>query len=164
MIWGSLPSPHRLLPLKRFGGFLGRLWTAEDSAYMRIVRDGYLQIKRGTEKNIFYYIICIYKIYFVTLHHDSWSCCNWETEQKTPLVANGDEWSKCLINKERSLTSLLTIKAFMATSARQDNAFSPMIEAMSVVMKNKRQKVAGSWNTKIPTSTVPTAPMPVHTG
>ena len=50
---------------------MGRLWTAEDSAYMRIVRDGYLQIKRGTEKNIFYYIICIYKIYFVTLHHDS---------------------------------------------------------------------------------------------
>ena len=32
----------------------------------------------------------------------------------------------------------------MTTSARQDNAFSPMIEAMSVVIKNKRQKVAGS--------------------
>jgi hypothetical protein len=62
MIWGSLPSPHRLLPLKRFGGFLGRLWTAEDSAYMRIVRDGYLQIKWGTEKNnkIFFIISFAY--------------------------------------------------------------------------------------------------------
>ena len=31
-------------------------------------------------------------------------------------------------------------------------------------MKNRRQKEAGSLNTRIPTSTVPTAPMPVHTG
>ncbi|GEM_PF-5800086 len=39
-----------------------------------------------------------------------------------------------------------------------------MIEQMSVVMKNRRQNVAGSWKNTMPTITVPTAPMPVHTG
>jgi len=39
-----------------------------------------------------------------------------------------------------------------------------MMEAISVVMKKRRQKVAGSWKKMMPTSTVPTAPMPVHTG
>lgn len=38
------------------------------------------------------------------------------------------------------------------------------MEATSVVMKNKRQNVAGSLKTKIPIRTVPTAPIPVHTG
>ena len=31
-------------------------------------------------------------------------------------------------------------------------------------MKNNRQNVAGSLKTKMPTITVPTAPIPVHTG
>ena len=35
---------------------------------------------------------------------------------------------------------------------------------MRVIVKNKRQKVAGSLKIKIPMITVPTAPMPVHTG
>ena len=39
-----------------------------------------------------------------------------------------------------------------------------MIDPMRVVRKNNLQKVAGSWKTKMPTRTVPTAPIPVHTG
>src|SRR5690606_38267116 len=39
----------------------------------------------------------------------------------------------------------------------------PMMEPMSVVMKTKRHSVAGSLKKRIPTNTVPTAPMPVHT-
>lgn len=36
-------------------------------------------------------------------------------------------------------------------------------EVISVVMKNNLQNSAGSLNTIIPTKTVPTAPIPVHT-
>ncbi len=42
--------------------------------------------------------------------------------------------------------------------------FNPMIDAMSVVKKNSRQNVAGSWKMKMPMTTAPTAPIPVHTG
>lgn len=35
---------------------------------------------------------------------------------------------------------------------------------MRVVIKNKRQNVAGSLKKNMPTMTAPTAPMPVHTG
>lgn len=45
-----------------------------------------------------------------------------------------------------------------------DNALSPTIDPMRVVRKNNLQNVAGSWKTKMPTRTVPTAPIPVHTG
>lgn len=45
-----------------------------------------------------------------------------------------------------------------------DNNFRPTTEAISVNMKNSRQKEAGSLNIRIPTKTVPTAPIPVHTG
>ena len=38
-----------------------------------------------------------------------------------------------------------------------DIVFSPMTDAMSVVRKNKRQKVAGSLKMKMPTTTAPTA-------
>ena len=41
---------------------------------------------------------------------------------------------------------------------------SPTIEEMSRVMKNNLQKVAGSPKKRMPTMTVPTAPMPVQTG
>lgn len=41
---------------------------------------------------------------------------------------------------------------------------SPIIERIRVVIKNIRQKVAGSWKNTMPTMTVPTAPIPVHTG
>ena len=39
-----------------------------------------------------------------------------------------------------------------------------MMEAVRVMMKKRRQKVAGSWKMKMPTRTEPRAPMPVHTG
>lgn len=44
-----------------------------------------------------------------------------------------------------------------------DTTLSPIIEAIRVVMKKILQKVTGSLNTKIPTNTVPTAPIPVQT-
>lgn len=44
-----------------------------------------------------------------------------------------------------------------------DTTFNPTIEAINVVIKKRRQKSAGSLKKMIPTSTVPTAPMPVHT-
>ena len=40
--------------------------------------------------------------------------------------------------------------------------FKPAIEPISVETKNNRQKVAGSLKIKIPTSTPPTAPIPVQ--
>lgn len=39
-----------------------------------------------------------------------------------------------------------------------------LFDTISVVRKNNLQKVTGSRNMKIPTSTAPTAPIPVHTG
>ncbi len=42
--------------------------------------------------------------------------------------------------------------------------FKPTTEAMRVKIKNKRQNVVGSRKIKMPMSTVPTAPMPVHIG
>lgn len=42
-------------------------------------------------------------------------------------------------------------------------ALSPIMDAISVEMKNKRQNVVGSLKTNIPTNTVPTAPIPVQT-
>lgn len=45
-----------------------------------------------------------------------------------------------------------------------ETIFRPMMEAVRVVIKKRRQKVAGSWKMKMPTSTEPRAPMPVHTG
>lgn len=44
-----------------------------------------------------------------------------------------------------------------------DTILRPMIDEISVKMKNSRQKVAGSWKTRMPTKTVPTAPIPVQT-
>ena len=46
----------------------------------------------------------------------------------------------------------------------QDSTFNPTIEAINVKVKNMRQKVTGSWKKNIPARTVPTAPIPVHTG
>lgn len=46
----------------------------------------------------------------------------------------------------------------------QERIFKPTTEAISVVMKSSRQKLAGSLKTRMPMRTVPTAPMPVHTG
>jgi hypothetical protein len=37
------------------------------------------------------------------------------------------------------------------------------MDAINVVIKNNRQKVAGSLKIKIPIKTVPTAPIPVQT-
>lgn len=44
-----------------------------------------------------------------------------------------------------------------------DTSFNPMIEAISMVIKNSRQKSEASLNKNIPIIAVPTAPMPVHT-
>ena len=44
-----------------------------------------------------------------------------------------------------------------------DTAFNPIIEAISVAMKKRRQKLAGSLKTSIPIIAVPTAPIPVQT-
>lgn len=44
-----------------------------------------------------------------------------------------------------------------------ETAFNPTIDAISVVIKNKRKKVAGSLKKMIPTNTLPTAPIPVQT-
>lgn len=38
------------------------------------------------------------------------------------------------------------------------------MDAIRDRVKNIRQNVTGSWKQNIPTSTVPTAPIPVHTG
>jgi len=42
--------------------------------------------------------------------------------------------------------------------------FKPITDAISVTMKNRRANVSGSWKHTIPSTTVPTAPIPVHTG
>lgn len=46
----------------------------------------------------------------------------------------------------------------------QDSILRPTMDATKVVIKNSLQNVAGSLKMKIPTRTVPTAPIPVHTG
>ena len=45
-----------------------------------------------------------------------------------------------------------------------ERVLSPTTDMMRVVMKNSLQNVAGSLNTTMPSITVPTAPIPVHTG
>lgn len=44
-----------------------------------------------------------------------------------------------------------------------ETIFNPMIDETNVKMKNNLQNVAASWKKNMPTNTVPTAPMPVHT-
>lgn len=44
-----------------------------------------------------------------------------------------------------------------------DTTLSPIIDAIRVKRKNIRPIDTGSLNTNIPNSTVPTAPIPVHT-
>ncbi len=57
----------------------------------------------------------------------------------------------------------LGFRTSKATIHQFDTNLSPTIEAISVVIKNSLQKLAGSLNTNIPTNTEPTAPIPVHT-
>ena len=54
-------------------------------------------------------------------------------------------------------------RRILRNSMAYDTILSPIIDDISVNMKNKRQKVAGSWKKRMPTKTVPTAPIPVHT-
>lgn len=58
---------------------------------------------------------------------------------------------------QRKMTSDLAVRD------QCDTAFNPIMEAMSVAMKKRRQKLAGSLKTKIPIMAVPTAPIPVQT-
>ena len=53
---------------------------------------------------------------------------------------------------------------FQFNSLLYDNNLIPTIDPMSVAVKNSRQNVAGSLKKRIPTITVPTAPIPVQTG
>lgn len=47
--------------------------------------------------------------------------------------------------------------------APADTHFSPIIELINKKIKKTRQNAVGSLKTKIPTKTVPTAPIPVQT-
>lgn len=51
----------------------------------------------------------------------------------------------------------------LANVLSYDTILRPIMEAIRVKMKNSRQKLAGSLKKSIPTKTVPTAPIPVHT-
>ena len=53
-------------------------------------------------------------------------------------------------------------KRHILRNSTYDTILSPIIDDTSVKMKNKRQKVAGSWKKRIPTKTVPTAPIPAN--
>lgn len=58
----------------------------------------------------------------------------------------------------------LKLRDFVAHMTTHDRDLRPIIEPIRVVRKNNRQKDMDSSKIKIPTSTAPTAPMPVHTG
>ena len=75
---------------------------------------------------------------------------------------------RCKITQyEREMKANKTASANPSRSLKlrcQDNTFSPTIETISVNVNSILQKVTGSWKMKIPTNTVPTAPIPVQTG
>ena len=49
------------------------------------------------------------------------------------------------------------------TTFQAEANFNPIIDIISVAIKNSRQKLTGSLKNTIPINTVPTAPIPVHT-
>ena len=57
-----------------------------------------------------------------------------------------------------------TMTDFLQGRCQCDTILSPTTEAISVAMKNRRRNDTGSWKNTMPSNTVPTAPMPVHTG
>lgn len=59
------------------------------------------------------------------------------------------------------IEKLVSFWQILKTSYSLTN-FNPIIEAMRVVTKKIRQKVAGSLKKKIPIKTLPTAPIPVQ--
>ena len=78
---------------------------------------------------------------------------------------HGEEATVGLVqNSHTLLVGELLLETVHRSEFHYEMILSPTMDAMSVVMKNKRQKVADSLKKKIPTSTVPTAPMPVQTG
>ncbi len=60
------------------------------------------------------------------------------------------------MHKSLQIITFRTIYSFVTN-------FKPKIEAINIKIKNKRQKSAGSLNSKIPTKTDPVAPIPVQT-
>src|SRR5690606_30646 len=54
-------------------------------------------------------------------------------------------------------------RELMGADQWAETAFRPTMDPMRVVIKTNRHNVAGSLKKIMPTSTVPTAPMPVHT-
>ena len=73
-----------------------------------------------------------------------------------------NDMKKTVVRTKRLM--ILAVMMVITISARSAMPLGSSKNAMSVVRKNTRQNVAGSRNTKIPTSTAPMAPMPVHTG
>ena len=77
------------------------------------------------------------------------------------------KWISSVHKKVHSCTdghNFTTVRCSMQEVYCQDSTFNPTIEAINVKVKNMRQKVTGSWKKNIPARTVPTAPIPVHTG
>lgn len=67
-----------------------------------------------------------------------------------------------LTGEESVVTAEKVAEKMALAKCDYDTTFSPMIEAKSVKMKNKRRKFVGSLKTKMPIRAVPSAPMPVQ--
>ena len=67
-----------------------------------------------------------------------------------------------LTGEESVMTAEKVAEKMALAKCDYDTTFSPMIEAKSVKMKNKRRKFVGSLKTKMPIRAVPSAPMPVQ--
>ena len=82
------------------------------------------------------------------------------------VAQQGQRARRCLLQKGDAvgIRHLLALAPHGSELHFQEIVLSPIIDAISVVRKNTLQNVAGSRNTKIPTNTAPTAPIPVHTG
>ena len=77
---------------------------------------------------------------------------------------------KATVGVGKYLLALLLRELLLEPAHRPESHFlihtilSPISDAINVKIKNRRQKLAGSLNTRVPMSAVPMAPMPVHTG
>lgn len=80
-------------------------------------------------------------------------------------ITNKSQYSRC--GRLKDCHTFIMCKFLPFTAHRSefhyDTVFNPTIDKMRVVRKNNRQKDVGSLKQKMPTSTAPTAPMPVHT-
>ena len=88
-----------------------------------------------------------------------------EMHQGHAAVVAGDDGFNMLpdVMQFKSKIKSKKEKRFFGDDDYSETNFSPTTDNTSVEIKNKRQNVAGSLKKIIPISTVPTAPMPVHT-